>query len=272
MKQYTNLVSKILQTGERREDRTGTGVLSIFGGHIRFDLRERFPLVTVKETRWRTAFLEMLWFLRGESHTDYLHANDCKLWNAWVNPEDGLLGPIYGVNWRHWDGLDFSGLQTSTDQIKNLIEGIKTNPTSRRHIVSAWNVAQLDDMALPPCHWAFQCHVSTNGFLDMQVHQRSWDMALGAPFNIAGYALLLTLLARATNLQPRRLMFAFGDAHIYLNHVDAMREMVSRQRYDDQPTRLVINTENTDIDGYSIDDFDIVDYKHQPHIKLPIAV
>ena len=271
MKHYANLVSKILQTGERREDRTGTGVLSIFGGQLRFDLRERFPLVTAKETRWKTAFLEMLWFLRGEPHTKFLNGNDCKLWDAWATKGESV-GPIYGYQWRGWEGITWFGKNVQTDQIRNLIDGIKANPMGRRHIVSAWNVAQLDDMALPPCHWAFQCYVSTDGFLDMQVHQRSWDMALGAPFNIAQYALLLTLLARATSLQPRRLMFAFGDAHIYLNHVDAMREMVARQRYDNEPTRLVINTENTDIDGYSIDDFQIVDYKHQPHIKLPIAV
>ena len=271
MKHYTDLVSKILQTGERREDRTGTGVLSIFGGQLRFDLRERFPLVTVKETRWKTAFLEMLWFLRGEPHTKFLNDNDCKLWDAWADGY-GRLGPIYGVNWRHWEGVSHGGEHREIDQIRALIDGIKTNPQSRRHIVTAWNVAQLDDMSLPPCHWAFQCYVSNDGHLDMQVHQRSWDMALGAPFNVAQYALLLTLLARATGRQPRRLMFAFGDAHIYLNHVDQMREMVARQRYDNEPTRLVINTENTDIDGYSIDDFQIVDYKHQPHIKLPIAV
>ena len=273
MKQYTNLVAKILQTGERREDRTGTGVLSIFGGHIRFDLRERFPLVTAKETRWKTAFLEMLWFLRGEPHTEYLHANGCKLWDAWaVDGHFHFVGPIYGNQWRAWEGKTWSGKSAYVDQIRNLIEGIKTNPQSRRHIVSAWNVSQLDDMALPPCHWALQCYATNDGHLDMQVNQRSWDMALGAPFNIAQYALLLTLLARATGRTPRRLAFAFGDAHIYLNHFDAMREMVARQRYDDQPTRLVINTENTDIDGYKPDDFDIVDYKHQPHMKLPIAV
>ena len=267
MKHYTDLVSKILQTGEVREDRTGTGVLSIFGGQLRFDLRERFPLVTVKETKWKVAFLEMLWFLRGEPNTKFLRQNRCNLWDAWAE-NNGDLGPIYGVQWRKW--LAFNG--DMIDQIKELIEGIKTNPTSRRHIVSAWNVAELEEMALPPCHWAFQCYASNDGHLDMQVHQRSWDMALGAPFNIAQYALLLTLLARATNLQPRRLMFAFGDAHIYLNHVDSMREMVARQRYDNEPTRLVINTQNTDIDGYSIGDFQIVDYKHQPHIKLPIAI
>jgi len=271
MKHYTDLVSKILQTGERREDRTGVGALSIFGGQLRFDLRKRFPLVTVKETRWRTAFLEMLWFLRGEPHTKFLHDNDCKLWDAWADGY-GRLGPIYGVNWRRWNGVDAHGNPVEVDQLANLINGIKTNPMSRRHIVTAWNVAQIPDMALPPCHWAFQVFASNDGHLDMQVHQRSWDMALGAPFNIAQYALLLTLLARATNLQPRRLMFAFGDAHIYLNHIDAMREMVAHQRYDNEPTRLVINTENTDIDGYNIDDFQIVDYKHHPHIKLPIAV
>lgn len=267
MKHYTDLVSKILQTGERREDRTGTGVLSIFGGQLRFDLRERFPLVTAKETRWKTAFLEMLWFLRGELHTAYLHEHGCKLWDDWASG-NAYVGPIYGYQWRSWR----TNNKPPIDQVRNLIEGIKTNPQSRRHIVSAWNVAQLDDMALPPCHWAFQCYASNDGHLDMQVHQRSWDIALGAPFNIAQYALLLTLLARATGRQPRRLMFAFGDAHIYLNHVDSMREMVARQRYDNEPTRLVINTTNTDIDGYNIDDFQIVDYKHQPHIKLQISV
>lgn len=267
MKHYADLVSKILQTGERREDRTGTGVLSIFGGQLRFDLRERFPLVTAKETRWKTAFLEMLWFLRGKDNTNFLHEHGCTLWDAWSD-KNGSLGPIYGVQWRCWLDSNLNRI----DQIKTLIEGIKTSPQGRRHIVTAWNVAELEEMALPPCHWAFQCYVSNDGHLDMQVHQRSWDMALGAPFNIAQYALLLTLLARATGRQPRRLMFAFGDAHIYLNHVDAMREMVARQRYDNEPTRLVINTENADIDGYSIDDFQVVDYKHQPHIKLPIAV
>ena len=267
MKHYTDLVSRILQTGERREDRTGTGTLSIFGGQLRFDLRERFPLVTVKETRWKAAFLEMLWFLRGELHTAYLHEHGCKLWDDWAS-ENAYVGPIYGYQWRSWRTAN----KPPIDQIYNLIEGIKTSPQSRRHIVTAWNVAQLDDMALPPCHWAFQCYVSNDGHLDMQVHQRSWDVALGAPFNIAQYALLLTLLARATNLKPRRLMFAFGDAHIYLNHVDAMREMVARPRYDDQPTRLVINTENTDIDDYKPEDFSIFDYKHHPHIKLPISV
>ena len=273
MKHYTDLVSRILQTGERREDRTGTGTLSIFGGQLRFDMRERFPLVTVKETKWKVAFLEMLWFLRGEPNTKFLRQNRCNLWDAWAD-KDGNLGPIYGVQWRHWnphpffDSTEFS----SIDQIRDLILGIKVNPMSRRHMVSAWNVAHIDDMALPPCHWAFQCYASNDGHIDMQVNQRSWDVALGAPFNIAQYALLLTLLARTTGRTPRRLMFAFGDAHIYLNHVDAMREMVARQRYDNEPTRLLINTENTDIDGYNIDDFQIVDYKHQPHIKLPIAV
>lgn len=275
MKHYTDLVSKILQTGERREDRTGTGTLSIFGGQLRFDLRERFPLVTVKETRWRTAFLEMLWFLRGEPHTKFLHDHDCKLWDAWAD-ESGYLGPIYGSQWRRWGNdsntMNSPHMAQKYDQIARLVRQIKHSQNSRRLIVSAWNVDDLEDMALPPCHWAFQCYASNDGHLDMQVHQRSWDMALGAPFNIAQYALLLSLLARATGRIPRRLMFAFGDAHIYINHVDAMREMVARERLDNHKTRLVINTKNTDIDGYSIDDFQIVDYKHHPHMKLPIAV
>jgi len=274
MKQYTDLVRRILTEGEERKDRTGTGTLSVFGGHMTFDLRYRFPLVTVKETRWRTAFLEMLWFLRGESNTEFLHANGCKLWDAWAD-KNGQLGPIYGSQWRRWDGVTVNGKQVWIDQIRNLIDGIKRDPMGRRHIVSAWNVAQVDDMALPPCHWAFQCYASNDGSLDMQVSQRSWDVALGAPFNIAQYALLLVLLARATGREPRRLSFAYGDAHLYLNHVDAMREVIERPHIFQgiaNTTALVVNTENIDIDGYKIDDFEIVNYLHHPHVRLPISV
>lgn len=271
MKQYVDLVHRILDNGEYRADRTGVGTLSVFGGHLSFDLRRRFPLVTVKETKWRTAFLEMLWFLRGEPHTDYLHANGSKLWDAWAD-KDGHLGPIYGSQWRHWEGVNNGGEHRETDQIRALIGGLITNPTGRRHIVSAWNVAQLDDMALPPCHWAFQCYVGEDGYLDMQVYQRSWDVAVGAPFNIAQYGLLMALLARATGLTPRRLMFAFGDAHIYLNHVKEMRRVVALPSLEAARTRLVINTQNTDIDGYKIDDFEIVNYEHQPFVKLEVAV
>ena len=266
MKQYVDLVNRVLREGEPRADRTGVGTLAVFGGRIEFDLRERFPLVTVKETRWKTAFLEMLWFLRGETNTKYLHRHGCTLWDAWAD-EHGNLGPVYGAQWREWPGAE----GCNVDQIAVLIDGIKKNPQGRRHIVSAWNVAELDDMALPPCHWAFQCYVSNSGGLDMQVNQRSWDLALGAPFNIAQYALLLTLLARATRLEPRKLAFAFGDAHIYQNHVDAMRGVVQRPLLDDLAT-LAIGTDNRDIDRYVLDDFQVLGYLPHPFVKLDVAV
>ena len=271
MQQYVDLVNRALREGEPRTDRTGVGTLAVFGGRIEFDLRERFPLVTVKETRWRTAFLEMLWFLRGETNTEYLHRHGCTLWDAWAD-EHGRLGPVYGAQWREWPGTEWPGTEGgNVDQIAVLIDGLKNNPQGRRHIVSAWNVAELENMALPPCHWAFQCYVSNSGELDMQVNQRSWDLALGAPFNIAQYALLLTLLARATGLEPRKLAFAFGDAHIYQNHVEAMREVVQRPLLDDLAT-LAIGTDNRDIDRYVLDDFQVLGYLPHPFVKLDVAV
>lgn len=266
MKQYVDLVNRVLREGEPRADRTGVGTLAVFGGRIEFDLRERFPLVTVKETRWKTAFLEMLWFLRGETNTKYLRQRGCTLWDAWAD-ERGNLGPVYGVQWRRWPGAEGG----KVDQIAVLIDRLKNNPQGRRHIVSAWNVAELDGMALPPCHWAFQCYVSNSGELDMQVNQRSWDLALGAPFNIAQYALLLTLLARATCLEPRKLSFAFGDAHLYQNHAEAMREVVQRPLLDDLAT-LAIVTDNRDIDRYVLDDFRVLGYAPHPFVKLDVAV
>lgn len=263
MKNYIDLAKKIMNEGQRRDDRTKVGTLSIFGGSIEWDLRDRFPLVTAKETRWRTAFLEMLWFLRGEGDISWLNQNGCKLWDAWAD-ELGLLGPIYGCNWRDWNG---GGI----DQVRELIEGIKTNPHGRRHIVSAWNVGQLDDMALPPCHAWHQCYADKE-WLDMQVYQRSWDIALGAPFNIAQYALLLHLYARATGRNPRRLVFCYGDAHIYLNHVEQMRKVVDEGPVWGDSARLEILTDNTDIDGYSIDDFRIVGYTPRDFVPMPVAV
>lgn len=275
MQQYVDLVNRVLREGEPRADRTGVGTLAVFGGRIEFDLRERFPLVTVKETRWKTAFLEMLWFLRGGTNTEYLHRHGCTLWDAWADRR-GNLGPVYGAQWRRWDVptdyyADEEDEAESVDQIAVLIAGLKNNPQGRRHIVSAWNVAELDYMALPPCHWAFQCYVSNSGELDMQVNQRSWDLALGAPFNIAQYALLLTLLARATGLAPRKLAFAFGDAHIYQNHVGAMREVVQRPLLDDI-AMLAIGTDNRDIDRYVLDDFQVLGYAPHPFVKLDVAV
>ena len=269
MQQYVDLVNRVLREGEPRADRTGVGTLAVFGGRIEFDLRERFPLVTVKETRWKTAFLEMLWFLRGETNTEYLHRHGCTLWDAWADKR-GDLGPVYGAQWRRWD-VSTDYYEESVDQNAVLIDGLKNNPQGRRHIVSAWNVADLERMALPPCHWAFQCYVSNSGELDMQVNQRSWDLALGAPFNIAQYALLLTLLARATCLEPRKLAFAFGDAHIYQNHIEPMREVVQRPVVDDIAT-LGIATDNTGIDLYFPEDFRVYGYAPHPFVKLDVAV
>lgn len=270
MKPYLDLVKRVLAHGEaRHEERTGTGTLSVFGGHIEFDLRDRFPLVTAKETRWRVAFLEMLWFLRGEDNTKWLKSNGCTLWDPWAS-SSGSLGPVYGVQWRSWPGKD--ARNRSVDQLATLVSSLRRNPQGRRHIVSAWNVAELGEMALMPCHWAFQCYVGDGGYLDMQVNQRSWDLALGAPFNIAQYALLLTLLSRATGLKPRKLSFVYGDAHIYADHAWAMEQIVERGSKDEDGAQLIIETENTDLYGYVPDDFDVVGYLPHPFIPLKVAV
>lgn len=266
MLEYRNLVNRILTEGEVRGDRTGVGTKSVFGGRVEFDLRQGFPLVSVKETRWRVAFLEMLFFISGESNVKWLNDRGSKLWDAWAD-KDGELGPIYGVQYRQW--IDSAGY--THDQLKNLISDLKLNPKSRRLIVSAWNVGELNEMALMPCHYCYQVYVSNDGHLDMQVNQRSWDVSLGAPFNIAQYALLLTLLARTANLKPRRLSFVYGDAHIYLNHIEAMTEVMKRGFIDCKP-ELLITTTNTDIDGYNIDDFAIKGYVYHPFVKLEVAV
>ena len=272
--QYRELVKRILSEGEERKDRTGTGTRSIFGGHMKFDLRERFPLVQCKETRYKVAFLEMLWFLRGEDNTSYLNKNNCSLWNAWAD-YDGHLGTVYGAQWRKWSKDSYTSygdlVWTSIDQVKQVIDGIKTNPHGRRHIVSAWNVGELDEMALPPCHWAHQLYATNDGYLDMQVNQRSWDVGLGASFNIAQYALLLHLYARATYRKPRYLNFSYGDAHLYNDHIEKMKEVVEREVcYAD--AQIVFKTDNVDIDDYKPEDFEIVGYKYNPFVKLEVSV
>lgn len=275
MKAYNDLVKRILNTGEMRGDRTGTGTLSIFGGSLEVDVRERFPLVQMKKTLYEKAFIEMLWFLRGETNIRYLREHGAEaLWAPWA--KDDKVGPIYGAQWRFWqvpqvDSWDGTVHWESIDQIRNLIKGIQENPLGRRHIVSAWNVAEIPDMALPPCHRDFQCYVSCGMWLDMMVSQRSWDVALGAPFNIAQYALLLHLLARTAGLQPRKLRFNYGDAHLYANHVDAMMDAVELPDIEDE-CRLVIDTDNIDIDGYNPSDFRVDGYLSHPFIKLPVAV
>ena len=272
--QYRELVKRILTEGEERQDRTGTGTVSVFGGHVKFDLRERFPLVQCKETRYKVAFLEMLWFLRGEDNTSYLNQNNCKLWDAWAD-SDGHLGGVYGVQWKSWvkdSYTDYGDLVWKyINQVDAVIEGVKNNPHGRRHIVSAWNVGEIEEMALPPCHWAHQLYATNGGYLDMQVNQRSWDIGLGCPFNIAQYALLLHLYARATNRKPRYLNFSYGDAHLYNDHIEKMKEVVEREVCYDE-AQIVFNTDNVDIDGYKPEDFEIVGYKYNPFVKLEVSV
>lgn len=274
MKPYNDLVKRILSEGEVRGDRTGTGTLSVFGGTLEVDLRERFPLVQSKKTLYEKAFIEMLWFLRGETNIHYLTQHGAEaLWAPWAD-KYGKVGPIYGAQWREWTKYEFDGGEYSPetiDQIRILIHDLQNNPLSRRHRVTAWNVGELSEMALPPCHCDFQCYVGNGGWLDMMVTQRSWDVALGAPFNIAQYALLLTLLARAAGLLPRKLRFNYGDAHLYLNHADAMMEVVERPEIEDA-CRLMIDTDNTDIDRYKPSDFAVAGYLSHPFVKLPVAV
>jgi thymidylate synthase len=266
MRQYVELIQHILREGEHRADRTGEGTLAVFGGRIKFDLRESFPLVTFKKTAWRSAFVEMLWFLRGEPNLSFLHEHNVKIWDEWAD-KDGNLGPIYGVQWRKWPGRE-----GPIDQIKNLIELIKKSPTGRRHIVTAWNPADIHLMGLPPCHRDFQCYVSNDGHLDLMMSQRSWDVGLGAPFNIAQYALLTHMLARATGLKARHLSINHGDTHLYMNHVPQLKDWLTKYDVIDCKPQLVINTDNVDIDGYKLEDFDISGYNSNPFLKLPIAV
>lgn len=279
MKQYIELGKRILAEGELRHDRTNVGTISVFGANMTFDLRERFPLVTVKETRWKTAFLEMLFFISGSTNAKWLNERGSKLWDEWADPE-GNLGPVYGKQFRDWTHMDqeLGAEFEHYDQMRNLIDGLKNNPHGRRHIVSAWNVGELNRMHLPPCHLLHQCYVSNDGHLDLKLFLRSSDFALGLPFNIAQYALLTYLYARAAGLKARRLIVDIGDAHIYSNHVEAMREVLDRQSLavdgyaPDYRTRLFIKTDNTDIDGYKPEDFAIVGYEHHDHVPLQVAV
>ena len=292
MSEITNLWKKIILEGEIKTDRTGVGTKSIFGGQLVFDLRDRFPLLTIKKTLWKSAFIEMLWFLRGEDNTDFLKQHKVPIWDDWAD-QNGKLGPIYGVQWRKWkkynldhknsaeivEHLDGSLTHLKAkvsvveiDQIKQLIDKLKNKPNDRRMIVSAWNVADVEQMGLPPCHRDFQCYVSEKKYLDLMMSQRSWDLGLGAPFNVSQYALLQHLLARATGLTPRYLKINYGDAHLYTNHLQPIQNLIDNHKDIDCQTELVFKTDNTDIDGYKIEDFDIKNYVHGPFVPLPIAV
>lgn len=264
MKQYLDLLSDILANGVRRGDRTGTGTLSVFGRQNRYDLAQGFPCLTTKKLHLRSIIHELLWFLRGDTNIKYLHENKVTIWDEWAD-ENGELGPVYGHQWRNWPDLDGG----SIDQISNLVEGLKKNPESRRHLVSAWNVAEVDQMALPPCHCLFQFYVA-NGKLSCQLYQRSADCFLGVPFNIASYALLTMMLAQVVGLKAGEFVHTFGDLHLYLNHLEQAREQLSRTPRP-LPT-MKINPEVKDIFAFKFEDFTLEGYNPYPSIKAPIAV
>lgn len=269
MKTYLDLVAYILENGERKTDRTGTGTLSVFGYQNRFDLRDGFPLLTTKKVLFTSVVLELLWFLKGATNINDGLSPQTKIWDAWADP-DGNLGPIYGYQWRKWEKYretETGILKEHVDQIQQVIQSLKTNPDSRRHIVSAWNVSDIDRMALPPCHTFFQLY-TVNGFLDLQLYQRSADVALGVPFNIASYALLLMMIAQECELTPRHFIHTFGDAHIYLNHVDGLKEQLTRT-----PGQLpTVTIRKKSIFELTPDDFELHNYAPAPFIKFPIAV
>lgn len=271
MKQYLDLVKHILEHGEKKEDRTGTGTLSVFGYQMRYDLRDGFPILTTKKILFSAVVYELLWFLKGSTNINEGLKQHTPIWNAWAK-ENGELGPVYGYQWRHWerfvwDETTGSYRKEHIDQIQNAINLIKKNPDSRRIIVSAWNVADIDRMALPPCHAFFQFYV-VNGRLDCQLYQRSADVALGVPFNIASYALLLTMMAQECGLTPGFFVHTLGDAHVYLNHVDGLKQQL--QRIPRTLPQLKIARKN--VFEVTFHDIELMGYQHDEFIKFPIAV
>jgi len=264
MKQYLDLLSHILENGNEKTDRTGTGTKSVFGYQMRFDLQKGFPLLTTKKLHTRSIFHELLWFLKGDTNIKYLHDNKVTIWDEWAD-ENGDLGPVYGKQWRAWQGADGK----ITDQISQLIHQIKNTPDSRRMLVSAWNVGEVEQMALPPCHIVFQFYVA-NGKLSCQLYQRSADVFLGVPFNIASYALLTEMIAQVCGLEAGEFIHTLGDAHLYLNHLDQARLQLSRMPYE--LPKLVLNPEVKDIFDFTYEDIKIENYVSHPHIKAEVAV
>jgi thymidylate synthase len=264
MRQYLDYLRHILEHGVSKEDRTGTGTLSVFGYQMRFDLAEGFPVVTTKKLHLRSIIHELLWFIRGETNIEYLKQNGVSIWNEWADAE-GELGPIYGKQWRRWETADGRVI----DQLSNVIEQIKTNPDSRRLIVSAWNVGELEQMALAPCHLLFQFYVA-RGRLSCQLYQRSADSFLGVPYNITSYSLLTSMVAEQCGLTPGEFVWTGGDCHIYSNHVEQVRLQLSREPYP--PPRLRLKRKPDSIFDYKFEDFELIDYQAHPHIAAPVAV
>ncbi len=264
MQQYLSILNKVLTEGTLKQDRTGTGTLSVFGHQMRFNLQDGFPLVTTKKLHLKSIIYELLWFLQGDTNVKYLQEHGVRIWNEWAR-EDGDLGPIYGYQWRSWP--DYNG--NHIDQIQQVIDTIKNNPDSRRIIVSAWNVGQIEQMALPPCHSLFQFYVA-DGKLSLQLYQRSADLFLGVPFNIASYALLLQMVAQVTGLQPFEFIHTLGDAHIYTNHIEQVKLQLTREP---RPLpKMIINPEVKNIFDFKYEDFELQDYNPHPHIPGIVAV
>lgn len=264
MQQYHDLMKRILNEGVKKEDRTGTGTISVFGHQMRFDLSKGFPLVTTKKVHLRSIIHELLWFLKGDTNIQYLKENGVSIWDEWAD-ENGNLGPVYGYQWRSWPTADGRHI----DQISEIIKTLKNNPDSRRIIVNAWNVGEIENMALPPCHAFFQFYVA-NGKLSCQLYQRSADVFLGVPFNIASYALLTMMVAQVCGLEYGDFVHTLGDAHLYSNHIEQANEQLSRD-FRALPT-MKINPEVNDIFAFTYEDFELVDYNPHPHIKAPVAV
>lgn len=262
MQEYLDLLKKVKDTGKPKGDRTGTGTLSVFGHQMRFDLQESFPLLTTKKIHFKSVAYELLWFLQGETNIKYLKENGVSIWDEWAD-ENGDLGPVYGKQWRKWKAAD--GMH---DQISQVIEQIKSNPNSRRHIVSAWNVGDIPSMALPPCHILFQFYVQ-DGKLSCQLYQRSADIFLGVPFNIASYALLTHMIANVCDLEVGDFVHTLGDAHLYTNHLAQAEEQLSRTPLE--PPQIKVATKSS-IDFYEFEDFELLNYQHHPHIPAIVAV
>jgi len=263
MQQYLNLLDDVLKNGTKKEDRTGTGTISVFGRQMRFDLQEGFPLLTTKKMHLKSIIHELLWFIKGDTNVKYLQENGVRIWNEWAD-ENGNLGPIYGYQWRSWTAKD-----NNIDQLKAVIQSIKSNPDSRRHIVSAWNVGDIDRMNLPPCHILFQFYVA-DGKLSCQLYQRSADIFLGVPFNIASYALLLLMVARETGLEPGEFVHTLGDAHIYTNHLEQVKLQLTRK--PNHSPKMQLNPEIKSLFDFKFEDFTLSEYEAHPGIKAAISV